>query len=133
MNFLLHEGNNFSYHRSSARNSQDDFLVLHNIGVPGNYQRSPFITEVLWNLLPPGWLKVNIDGFAKGAPGFSGCGSIFRNNRGLTKGCFVTHLRLSFAFEAEIICFILAIETTHKHNWLNLWVETNSTFCCLAF
>ena len=62
---------------------------------------------------------------AKGAPSLFGCGGIFINCRGFVKGCFAIHLGISFAFEAEIMRFIIAIEIAHKFNWLNLWVETD--------
>ena len=116
-----------------ARNLQDDLLILHNIGVPGKYPSSPSFIEVSWNLPPPGWLKVNIDGSSKGAPGVFGCGGIFKNCRGFVKGCFAIHLGICFAFEAEIMGFIIAIEIAHKFNWLNLWVDTDSTFVSWLF
>ena len=117
----------------AASNSQEDFLILHSICVSGNRSCSPSIIEVSWNLPPPGWLKVNIDGSAKGTPGHSGCGGIFRNSRGFVKGCFASYVGISFAFEAEIMGFILAVEIAHKFNWQNLWVETDSMLVCWLF
>ena len=115
------------------KNSQEDLITLHNLGVKGRPANSPAIIQVRWNFPPQGWTKVNIDGAAKGAPGKAGCGGIFRNCRGFIKGCFSFHLGIRFAFEAEIMGFIMALEFAHQFDWNNLWVETDSSYVALLF
>ena len=63
---------------------------------------------------------MNIDEATRGAPGQAGCGGVFRNYRGFIKGCFSFHLGIKFAFEAEIIGFIMALEFAHRIDWSNL-------------
>ena len=78
-------------------------------------------------VLPPrGWIKLNIDGSTPGSPGPGGCGGIFITSRGFTKATFFLGLGICFAFEAELMGFVIAIEKASKWNWSNLWVETDS-------
>ena len=86
---------------------------------------------VSWNLPPPGWTKVNIDGSVRGAPGRSGCGGIFRTCKGFVKGCFSVGLGIRFSFEAELFGFMIALEITHKFSWNYLWLETDSSYVVL--
>ena len=114
-------------------NSQDELLILHNLGISGKARRSPSIIPVIWKPPPQNWIKVNIDGAAKGAPGHSDCGGIFRNCRGFSKGCFAKYLGIKFAFEAELLGFIMAIEIAKKFNWSPLWIETDSSYVVSIF
>ena len=115
------------------KSSQEDLLVLHNLGVKGRSSIGPAITERHWNLPLQGWTEVNIDGAARGASGQASCGGVFRNCRGFIKGCFSFYLRNKYAFEAEIMSFIMALEFAHKFGWSNLWVETISIYVVLLF
>ena len=115
------------------KSSQEDLLVLHNLGVKGRSSIGPAITERHWNLPLQGWTEVNIDGVARGASGQASCGGVFRNCRGFIKGCFSFYLRNKYAFEAEIMSFIMALEFAHKFGWSNLWVETISIYVVLLF
>ena len=90
--------------------------------------KSPFIIPVHWNPPPPGWLKINIDGAAKGSPGHAGCDGIFRTCRGFVKSTFSIYLGIKFVFEAELTGLILAIEIASKLNWNNLWVESDPEY-----
>ena len=111
----------------------EDFIILHNLDIKGNPPKSPSIIQVTWNPPPTNWTKLNIDGAAKGAPGHAGCGGIFRTCRGFVEGCFAVYIGIKFAFEAEIMGFILAIEAASKFNWNNLWVETDSSLLVWLF
>ena len=53
-------------------NSQEEQLILHNLGIIGNARRCPSIILAFWNFPRQNWIKVNIDGAAKGAPKHSG-------------------------------------------------------------
>ena len=98
----------------------EDFIILHKIGVFDNHPAGPNIAQVSWNLPPNSWIKVNIDGSARGTPGHAGCGGIFRTCRGFIKGSFSYYLGINFAFESELMGFILAIEIAYNWNWYNL-------------
>ena len=58
---------------------------------------------------------------------------MFRNSCGFFKGCFNFYLGNKYAFEAEIMSFIMALEFAHKFGWSNLWVETDSVYVVLLF
>ena len=58
----------------------------------------------------------------------SRCGGIFRTCRGFTKGCFARSLGAVYAFEDEIMAFILATEKAHEFGWNNIWVELDSLY-----
>ena len=114
-------------------NSQEELLILRNLGINGIARKCPIITPVIWHFLPRNWIKVNIDGAAKDAPGHSGCGGIFRNCRGFSKGWFGKYLSIKYAFEAEILGFIMAIKIAKKFNWSPLWNESNPSYVIIIF
>lgn len=65
---------------------------------------------------------------ALGAPGLATCGGVFRNSRGFVQGCFSIKMGIAFAFEAELLAAILAIEAAAERNWCHLWLECDSTY-----
>lgn len=65
-------------------------------------------------------------------PGNAGTGGIFRNCHGFVKGCFVTPLKVLFAFETEIVGFILAIEEAWEFQWKNVWKECDSNYLVVS-
>ena len=44
----------------------------------------------------------------------------FTNFKGFMKTCFAVYIGIKFAFEDKIMGFILAIETAHKFNWVEI-------------
>ena len=118
---------------ATMSNSQSDLLVLKNLGVSLHPNPSPNIIPVRWLPPPPDWIKVNTDGAARGAPGPSGCGGIFRNYRGFVKGSFAFSVGNCFAFEAELLAFIFAIEKAAEFNWSKLWIEVYSIYVLWAY
>ena len=115
------------------RNNIEDWITINKIGVKGQYPKSSSITEVHWNFPPRGWIKCNIDGLAFGSPGLGGCGGIFRTSRGFTKACFSWGLGVCFAFEAEMMGFIIAVEKANEFNWNNIWLESDSMYIVNLF
>lgn len=65
--------------------------------------KAPKIIEIQWQPPSLGWIKINTDGAAIGAPGRAGCGGIFRTYRRFCKGCFANPLDNLYAFEAELM------------------------------
>ena len=59
--------------------------------------------------------------------------ALFKNCRGFVKCYFVVPLGTRFAFEAERLDFITAVENTFKCRWTNLWIATNSIYIVMAF
>jgi len=78
----------------------------------------------------PGWVKINIDGVARGYPGLATCGGIFR---GKFIGAFSAFLEVQTALVAEFYGIIHAMEETQKMGLTNVWLECNSTLVCAAF
>lgn len=75
---------------------------------------------------PPMWTKVNIDGSSHGNPGVAGCGGIFRNCRGFSRGSFDMPVGNNTNFVAEACAFIKAVELAKIKKWFPLQVETDS-------
>ncbi|XP_057803256.1 uncharacterized protein LOC131018559 [Salvia miltiorrhiza] len=74
------------------------------------------------------WIKVNTDGSASGAPRKIATGGVFRDNVGWVRGCFHYKGGTGFAFEAELLAVIMAIQIAHSRGWFALWVESDSTY-----
>ncbi|XP_057809094.1 uncharacterized protein LOC131023567 [Salvia miltiorrhiza] len=119
--------NNFTK-LGSMHNSCDDLLVVKNIGVRPRAYPSPEFINVYW--WPPvnNWIKVNTDGSALGAPGKIGAGGVFRDKFSWVRGCFHVKGGIGFAFEAELLAVITAIQIAHARHWRQLWIESDSTY-----
>ena len=66
-------------------NSQEELLILHNVGINGKARKCRTITPMIWHFPPRNWIKINIDGAAKGAPGDYGCGGV--TTRSIGRSC----------------------------------------------
>lgn len=89
-------------------------------------QRAPKVVSVFWHppLIP--WVKINMDGLAKGNPGEAACGAVFKGFNGAFKGCFAMSLGLHSSFYAEIFGVIVAIEEAANRGWQYVWLESDS-------
>ncbi|KAK9282908.1 hypothetical protein L1049_011133 [Liquidambar formosana] len=105
-------------------NTQSDLLVLHSLGVSAIPKKAPIVSEVCWH--PPIWLKLNTDGLAKGNPGPTVAGGVFRNCRGFVKGIFSFNIGIQSAFYAELLAVILGIEQAWDKGWFQIWLESDS-------
>ncbi|PNX70543.1 ribonuclease H, partial [Trifolium pratense] len=68
--------------------------------------RAPSIKEVLWQPPPMNWMKCNTDG---------------------------AYNTIKASCGAELCGVMKAVEIANIHNWLNIWIETDSNFAILAF
>ena len=68
-----------------------------------------------------------------GCPSPSACGGIFRDSQGYFLGAFAGFIGVDIAFQAELQAVMTAIELAFRRRWLNLWLETDSTFVVAAF
>lgn len=57
-------------------------------------------------------MNINTDGGATGASGALTCGGVFRNCLAFVSICFHVKLGSDFAFEAELVATIFALEMT---------------------
>lgn len=98
------------------KNSISDLVILHCCGIKGRAPKAPLIVEVQW--IPPDleWIKMNTDVAANGSPGMASCGGIFWTYRGFCKGCFKHPVGIAFAFEAELMGVMSAIEYAKLYN-----------------
>ena len=110
----------------TIQNNMKDWTIILNLGVPDCYLRAPSIKEVYWDFCSRGWIKCNIDGSAHSSPGMVGCDGIFRTCHGFTKCCFSKGIGIRFAFEAEMLAFVTAINKAVEFNWSNIWIESDS-------
>jgi hypothetical protein len=122
-------GNNIS---KTANNSIRDFTVLKHFNVNIHNPKAPVIKEVLW--CPPliNWHKCNTDGASLGSTGVSSCGGIFRDHAANFLSCFAEPLSISSSYQAELSGAMRAIKIAYQKNWMNLWLETDSTLVVLA-
>ena len=76
--------------KASMKNDMFDFNVLKFFGI--NTRTSKVLRPLLvrWEFPSPQWVKINIDGAARGYPGLAACGSIFRASMGkFIEACWV--------------------------------------------
>jgi hypothetical protein len=67
-----------------------------------------------------------------GCPGLAACGDIFWDNFVATLDWFAKNL-VTYAFQAEIVGVMLAMEIANRKGWNLLWIETGSTLVTLAY
>ncbi|GAU45776.1 hypothetical protein TSUD_24400 [Trifolium subterraneum] len=117
----------------SSSNSIRDFTFLKIFRVTIHHPKTPILKEIIWQ--PPllNWIKVNIDGASCGNPGNASCGGVFRNNNADFMFAFVDPLGVETSYFAELCGVMKAIEIAFDKNWLNLWVETDSSLVVTAF
>ncbi|XP_057779536.1 uncharacterized protein LOC130998119 [Salvia miltiorrhiza] len=108
--------------------NQATFNDVDVLGSLHALRRPPTMIEVHW--WPPAghWIKVNTDGSALGAPGNIAVGGVFRDNFGWVRGCFHFKGGVGFAFEAELLAAIYAINIADNRGWRSLWIEADSTY-----
>ncbi|XP_057808521.1 uncharacterized protein LOC131022999 [Salvia miltiorrhiza] len=109
-------------------NTWEDLSILKKIGIKGRAAIPPDFINVYW--WPPSnhWIKVNTDGSALGAPGKIAAGGVFRDNHSTVRGCFHKKRGIGYAFEAELLAVITAIQYANDRNWFYLWLESDSTY-----
>ena len=107
-------------------NSQEDLLIFYNLALPGMPLLPSQIKPIFWNPPLPTQIKVNIDDLA--------CSIwVFRTYRGFVEGYFSCPAGICFAFEAEPLALITAIELALSFNLKKLWVESDSIYVIGAF
>ncbi|XP_057791344.1 uncharacterized protein LOC131008487 [Salvia miltiorrhiza] len=109
-------------------NSCQDLMVLRKLGVKPRAAPPPTFINVYWWPPPNQWIKVNTDGSALGAPGKIAAGGVFRDKFSWVRGCFHIKGGIGFAFEAELLAVISAIQIAFYKNWRYLWIESDSTY-----
>jgi len=119
--------------KASMKNDMLDFNVIKffYINIRSGKVLRPL--PVRWEFPSPGWVKINIDGAARGYPGLATCGGIFRESMGEFIGAFSAFLKVQTTMVAEFYGVIYAMEETQKMGLTNVWLESDSTLVCVAF
>ncbi|XP_057786555.1 uncharacterized protein LOC131004001 [Salvia miltiorrhiza] len=112
----------------TIKNTWTDYVIVRSLGIGSRAAPPPHMVEVYWWPPVTHWIKVNTDGSAKGTPGRIAAGGVFRDNFASVRGCFHIKGGSGFAFEAELLAVITAINIAHERGWLHLWVESDSMY-----
>ena len=80
-----------------------------------------------------GWIKVNINEVARGSPGFTACGDIFRDNCGEYVSSFSTFLGIKHVLHVEVMYVIFVIEYAQLKVFKKFWLEYDCALLCQAF
>ncbi|XP_057803295.1 uncharacterized protein LOC131018600 [Salvia miltiorrhiza] len=108
-------------------NSVEDLLILHGLGVPGRPRRSLSYVYVYWIPPPAPWCKISIDGSVHGSPLHIHAGGVIRDSSHVL-GYFHFSAGRGWAFEAELLALVIALEQTVFHGWSHVWIETDCTY-----
>ncbi|XP_024640521.1 uncharacterized protein [Medicago truncatula] len=102
-------------------------MIISSTALSTDYQRGDVAPS------SPFLIKCNIDGAAKGNPGLSAAGGVFRDREGQFILCFSEPLGISTSYISEMHGAFRAIEIAFQRGWRNLWIETDSPLVVLAF
>ena len=72
--------------------------------------------NVMWSPPPPGFLKLNVDGGAKGKPGPAGCGGVVRDSSSNIRFILSKPLRTKDSIEVEILAIKFGLHFFHNAN-----------------
>ncbi|KAF1889480.1 hypothetical protein Lal_00024807, partial [Lupinus albus] len=106
-----------------ANASIHNFTILREFNVALNYNRAPRINEGVWVAPIVGWIKINSDRVALGAPGFA------REEITLVLLRVVLQLsryNIQDSLFVEFQAAIMAIEIAHKKGWNAIWLECDN-------
>ncbi|KAK2364401.1 hypothetical protein QL285_089276 [Trifolium repens] len=119
--------------RKPSSNSIRDFSLLKLFRITIHHPNVPILKEILWH--PPlfHWYKCNTDGASNGNPGPASCGGVFRDHNSDFVFAFAEPLGVCSSYFAELSGALRAIEIAFERNWLNLWLESDSTLVVSAF
>ncbi|KAH6818323.1 hypothetical protein C2S51_001926 [Perilla frutescens var. frutescens] len=114
--------------RGFMKNNVGDLLTLKALKVNPCPAPPQQIISVSWRPPPTGWIKINTDGSSRGAPGVMATGGVFRRSDGSVFGCFHTAEAIGFAFLAELLAVLVALEWAHSLSLDFIWLEADSIY-----
>lgn len=80
-----------------------------------------------------GWVKVNIDGVARGDPVLMACGEIYKDDKAFHFGSYCDFMGEVNSEVVELWATMIAIEKAVFNGWRKLWIETNCMLVVKAF
>ncbi|XP_058746815.1 uncharacterized protein LOC131619766 [Vicia villosa] len=118
---------------NASDNNITSFLILKGMQVNLNPNRPASFMNVLWCPPPLGWVKVNIDGVARGNPVTMACGGLYRDSNAVHLGSFCDYMGEGNSELAEFWAAIIAIEKAVSLGWRKIWIETDCLLVVKAF
>ncbi|XP_068503599.1 uncharacterized protein [Phaseolus vulgaris] len=106
--------------KRSMKNDMFDFYVLKLFDINTRSGKVLQPLPVRWEFPSPSWVKINIDGAARGSPSLVACGGIFRGSMEEFIGGFSTFLDIQNALVAEFYGVIHVIEEVKKMGFSSL-------------
>lgn len=82
--------NAYRLQNGHINNTLEGLQILKNIGIRGSLTHALIIVLAMWLASKLGWIKINTDDAALGAPRMAGHDGVFRNSQGFVKGCFLS-------------------------------------------
>jgi len=110
-----------------------DFNVIKFFGINTRTGKVLCPRPVRWEFPSPSWVKINIDGAARGYPGLATCGGIFSGSMGEFIGAFSMFLEVQIVMVDEFYGVIHAMEKAQKIGLTKVWLECDFTLVCVAF
>jgi ribonuclease HI len=116
-----------------SSNSIRDFTFLKLFRISIHHPKIPVLREIIWQ--PPllNWYKCNADGASCGNPGNAACGGVFRDHNADFIFAFSEPLGVGSYDFSEMCGAMKAVEIAFEKNWLNLWLELDSSLVVAAF
>ncbi|KAH6770666.1 hypothetical protein C2S52_015469 [Perilla frutescens var. hirtella] len=110
------------------RNSVEDLLILSALHVTPRPSPTRDPISVFWRPPPPWWVKINTDGSSAGVPGIMATGGVIRRSDGSVIFCFHTDEGVGFAFIAELLAVLQALEWACILTLDYIWLEADSIY-----
>lgn len=85
--------------------------------MPGRPRRSHLFIPVYWLSSQIGWVNLNTNGMAQGAPGRVTAGCVFKDHRGVVIGLYCFNVGINTTFLMKILALIQCIEYAYQRGW----------------
>ena len=102
------------------KNDMMDFSIIKFFGINTRTGKVLRPLPIRWEFPSPGWVKINIDGVARGYPGLATFESIFRGSMEEFIRAFSAFLDVQTALVAEFYGVIYALEEAQKLGLTNV-------------
>ncbi|KAL2937362.1 hypothetical protein RDABS01_020811 [Bienertia sinuspersici] len=84
---------------------------------------------VKWIAPPSGWIALNSDGAAKGAPGLAGGGGIIRDHWGRMVRAYSANFGICTAYKAELKAVAIGLELMHEMGFMKVIIQMDNAAC----
>jgi ribonuclease HI len=116
-----------------SSNSIRDFTFLKLFRISIHHPKTPVLREIIWQPPMLNWYKYNADGASCGNPDNAACGGVFRDHNADFIFAFSEPLGVGSSVFAEMCGAMKVVEIAFENNWLNLWLELNSSLVVATF